>query len=74
MMRLVPGVTRWDPEAQRVSRSGDLGCTYGMLERRAAAGSAPDSSVYLHVWRREAGGWKVALALETPLPKRRAKP
>lgn len=74
MMRIVPGVTRWDPEAQRVSRSGDLGCTYGMLERRAAAGSAPDSSVYLHVWRREAGGWKVALALETPLPKRRAKP
>jgi ketosteroid isomerase-like protein len=73
MMRLVPGVTRWDPEAQKVSRSGDLGCTYGMLERRGAAGSSPDSSVYLHVWRREAGGWKVALALETALPKRGTK-
>jgi ketosteroid isomerase-like protein len=74
MVRLLPGATRWDPEAQRVSLSGDLGCTYGMLERRAPAGAPPDSSVYLHVWRREAGGWKVSLALETALPKRRAKP
>lgn len=73
MVRLVPGLTRWDPEAQRVSLSGDLGCTYGMLERRADDGSPPDSSVYLHVWRREAGGWKVALALETALPKRGRK-
>jgi len=69
MVRAVPGATIWDPDAQRVSRSGDLGCTYGILERRAA-GAAPDSSVYLHVWRRTAGVWKVALALESPLPKR----
>lgn len=73
VMRLTPGATRWDPEAQRVSLSGDLGCTYGMLERRGKAGAEPDSSVYLHVWRREAGGWKVSLALETALPKRKAK-
>jgi ketosteroid isomerase-like protein len=73
MMRLVPGVTHWDPEAQRVSRSGDLGCTYGMLERRRGAGTTPDSSVYLHVWRREVGGWKLALALETALPKHTRK-
>jgi hypothetical protein len=52
-----------------VSLSGDLGCTYGLLERRGGSGAAADSSVYLHVWRREAGGWKVALALETALPK-----
>ncbi len=71
MMRLAPGITLWDPEAQRVSLSGDLGCTYGMLERRAAPGTPPDSSVYLHVWRREADGWKVALSLETAMPKRR---
>ncbi len=69
MVRLVPGTTRWDPEAQKVSLSGDLGCTYGMLERCAREGAVPDSSVYLHVWRREPGGWKVALALETALPK-----
>ena len=72
-MRTIPGVTRWDPEAQRVSLSGDLGCTYGMLERHREDGSAPDSSVYLHVWRREAAGWKVALALETALPGARPR-
>ena len=70
MMLAVPGVTIWDPDAQEVARSGDLGCTYGILERRGAAGAAPDSSVYLHVWRRTTGGrWNVALVLENPLPK-----
>ena len=69
MMRTVPGVTIWDPQAQEVARSGDLGCTYGILERRGAGDAPPDSSVYLHIWRRGGGGWKVALALENPLPK-----
>ena len=70
MVKAVPGVTLWDPEAQLVARSGDLGCTYGLLERRATASAALDSSVYLHVWRRGTDGrWKVALALENPLPK-----
>jgi ketosteroid isomerase-like protein len=74
MMRAVPGVTIWEPDAQKVARSGDLGCTYGILERRGAAGAAPDSSVYLHVWRRSTDGrWKVALALENPLPKSAGK-
>ena len=71
MTRAVPGATLWDPDAQKVARSGDLGCTYGILERRGASGAAPDSSTYLHVWRRLPDGrWKVALALENPLPKR----
>jgi ketosteroid isomerase-like protein len=66
----VPGATLWDPDAQKVARSGDLGCTYGVLERRAARDATPDSSVYLHVWRRGADGrWQVALALEDPLPR-----
>ncbi len=68
MMRLVQGTTLWDPDAQKVSLSGDLGCTYGVLLRRPGQGADADSSVYLHVWRREPGGWKVALALESPLP------
>ena len=54
-----------------VARSGDLGYSYGILERRAAADAPPDSSVYLHVWRRVgAKRWKAALVLEKPLPKR----
>lgn len=70
MLLAIPGVTLWNPEAQQVSRSGDLGCTYGIVERRRLGGAEPDSSVYLHVWRRNADGkWKVALTLEKPLPK-----
>jgi ketosteroid isomerase-like protein len=65
-----PGPGVWDPEAQRIARSGDLGCTYGILERRAGPDAPADSSVYVHVWRRIAGDrWKAALVLENPLPK-----
>ena len=68
MLRAVPGVTLWNPQAQRIARSEDLGCTYGIVERRRLGGAPPDSAVYLHIWRRDgAGRWKVALALENPL-------
>ena len=71
MLLAIPGVTLWSPQAQKVARSQDLGFTYGILERRRLGGAPPDSSVYLHVWRRGADDrWKVALALESALPKR----
>ena len=70
MLLAIPGVTLWSPQAQKLARSEDLGCTYGILERRRLGGAAPDSSVYLHVWRRDPDGkWKVALALENALPR-----
>lgn len=74
MLLAIPGVTLWNPQAQKVARSEDLGCTYGILERRRLGGAPPDSSVYLHVWRRGADGrWKVTLALESALPKGKGK-
>jgi ketosteroid isomerase-like protein len=74
MLLAIPGVTLWNPQAQKVARSEDLGCTYGIVERRRLGGVPPDSSVYLHVWRRGANGrWKVALALESELPKSPAR-
>jgi ketosteroid isomerase-like protein len=74
MLLAIPGVTLWSPQAQRIARSEDLGCTYGILERRRLGGAAPDSAVYLHVWRRGADGkWKVALALESALPESKGK-
>jgi ketosteroid isomerase-like protein len=58
------------PLGAHVSASDDLGCTYGVLVR--AAGDAPDSSVFMHVWRREAdGAWRMALVVENPLETRR---
>jgi ketosteroid isomerase-like protein len=65
------GVPAFLPDTAIVARSGDLGYSYGILERRAHADSVPDSSVYLHVWRRVGPAhWKAALVLEKPLPKR----
>ena len=74
MLLAIPGVTLWNPQAQKLAHSADLGCTYGILERRRLGGAPPDSSVYLHVWRRGLDGrWKVALALENPLPENEHK-
>jgi ketosteroid isomerase-like protein len=74
MLLAIPGVTLWNPQQQKLARSEDLGCTYGIVERRRLGGVPPDSSVYLHVWRRgTGGGWKVALALESELPKSTAR-
>ncbi len=55
-----------------ISKSDDLGCTYGILERAGAAvrprTAAPDTSVYVHVWRREQDTvWRLALIVENPL-------
>ena len=58
----------WAPSAAYTSRSGDLGYTYGILERRpGGAAAASDSSVFLHVWRRGSDGrWRIALTVEDP--------
>jgi ketosteroid isomerase-like protein len=54
----------WDPLAAGVSRSGDLGYTYGEMqwppERRA---------MYVHLWKKAADQrWKLALAITSELP------
>ena len=69
-LKLVPGYIEYRPEGRRVAASGDLGCTYGRAEEFASPGTAPDSSVFLHVWRRNADGvWKLSLEVLNPLPK-----
>ena len=65
------GQMTWRAHGQGLSASSDLGYTYGIAELRAfAKDRKPDSSVYLHVWRKVAQGWRLALAVENPLPKR----
>ena len=62
---------RWSPQGAGASRSGDLGYTYGVRERPGAAGAPPDTSVFLDVWRREAGRWRLVMAVDNPLEARR---
>lgn len=64
-------IVRLLPHGSRVSMSDDLGYTYGILERASSRGAAPDSSTYLHIWRREADrNWRIAVIVENPLPPR----
>jgi len=60
------------PQASRVSRSNDLGFTYGLAERYISAKGPPaDSSAYLNVWRLENGKvWQLALEVLKPLGNR----
>ena len=62
----------WTPDSAVVSRSGDLGYTYGMNEV-----TAPDTSGklvtsrgrYLTVWRKDAGGrWRCVEDIASPAP------
>jgi hypothetical protein len=62
--------TNWRPSGSRVARSGDLGCTYGVREDSTGVPwEAPDTTAYVHVWRRlEASGqWKLAAVVESPV-------
>ena len=65
------GLVTWLPAAQRASASGDLGYTYGLLEWRARAKATPDSSAFVHIWRRMPGEkWKLVFDIENGFPKR----
>ena len=61
--------SRWIPSGGGIAKAGDLGYTYGVRQDSAAvAGGAPDSTVYLHVWRRmPKDSWRIAAAVENPL-------
>ena len=63
----VKGALEFETRGSGASGTGDLAYTYG-LARLVSANAAPDSGVYVHLWRREAGKpWKLALAVENPL-------
>jgi len=61
-------LVRFLPQGARVSASDDLGYSYGIAERVSSRGDAPDSSVYVHIWRKEADKkWRIAAIVENPL-------
>lgn len=61
----------WQPTRADVSRSGDLGYTYGTYE---LGGNGTDvqpqeTGNYLRIWKQESGGqWKAVLDLLNPIP------
>ncbi|HWZ45042.1 MAG TPA: nuclear transport factor 2 family protein [Candidatus Saccharimonadales bacterium] len=56
----------WTPTRVETSADGTLGYTYGNYE--AHYGSTVRHGLYVTVWRKVGGQWKVALDLGSPLP------
>ncbi|HKQ52157.1 MAG TPA: nuclear transport factor 2 family protein, partial [Pyrinomonadaceae bacterium] len=64
-----PGLLTWQPAKAEVSRSGDLGYTYGAYALKAADEKSSEEGNYLRIWKRQADGkWRVVLDLLSPIP------
>ncbi len=62
------GHASWRPAGSGISRSADLGYSYGVREDSPASeGAAPDSTVYVHVWRRSGDQWKMSAVVDLPI-------
>ena len=56
------------PAASNVASSGDLGYSYGVSYQADDTARAIPQASYLHIWQQGKGGWKLVLALESPVP------
>jgi ketosteroid isomerase-like protein len=64
------GAIDWKPVGQGVSESYDLGYVYGLVTTRHDASARPDTSSFLHIWRKDPRlKWKLAMDVENPFPK-----
>jgi ketosteroid isomerase-like protein len=74
---LATNKNRWtfQPDFADVSRSGDLGYTYGTYELRdpEAAGALTEKGNYLRIWKLQGGEWRVVLDVANPLPPEQKK-
>ncbi len=73
LLKLVSSSSRrynWGPVDAVVSSTGDLGYVFGESEGVSADKGAPfESSSYLRIWRKLAGGeWRIVLDLSVPAP------
>ena len=54
-------------DRMELSSGADLGYVFGIVDRVSSSGtSKQDSSVYLRVWKKTAGRWKIAVDVELP--------
>jgi ketosteroid isomerase-like protein len=68
--RVTPDVVsglQWVPMGGTAARSGDLAYIYGMTYKITDTKQSAPQGTYMHVWRRDADGWKMLIALESPL-------
>lgn len=63
------GALAWQPAKADVSRSGDLGYTYGLAQWKASGEAKVEYANYVRLWKRQAdGAWRVVLEVFAPCP------
>ncbi len=63
----------WQPDAWDVSRSGDLGYSYGTYWLKSnAANIKPETGNYFRIWKKQGDVWKVVVDLANPVPEKEA--
>jgi ketosteroid isomerase-like protein len=67
IMPTTPAGFQWVAQGGSIAKSGDLGYVYGMTYKSMDEKHETPQGVYMHVWRRDADGWKLILAEEVPL-------
>ncbi len=61
---LDPYAVTFQPTEAVISGGGDLGFSRGTLTRKDPSG--PQTSNYVHIWKKAAGAWKLAVEVEVP--------
>ncbi|HEV2883844.1 MAG TPA: DUF4440 domain-containing protein [Pyrinomonadaceae bacterium] len=64
------GTWTWEPEAWDVSRSGDLGYSYGTYWLANKEKTAKETGNYFRIWKKQGGVWKVVVDLANPVPEK----
>jgi ketosteroid isomerase-like protein len=60
----------WTSRGNGVAKSWDLGYSYGIVVERASKKAPPDTSSYVHLWRKDdTGHWKMALERRDSIPE-----
>jgi ketosteroid isomerase-like protein len=57
------------PDFGDISRSGDLGYTYGTYELGSDKSEKVEKGNYMRIWRSDNGEWKIVLEVTNPLPE-----
>lgn len=60
----------WQPEAWDVSRSGDLGYSYGTYQLKNEGTKPSETGNYFRIWKKQGGTWKVVVELANPVPEK----
>lgn len=62
-----PKAWTWDVEFHDISRSGDLGYSYGTYKLAALGAKPAETGNFLRIWKKEGGVWRIAVDLANPI-------